>query len=255
MKKILICLLTGIFAVSLVGCGADDITLDSRQNDLIAEYIAGEMLKFSYDNEWKYTKVRTALDKYESNGTTYSPIVPTQQATTSVAGNSTTATTKAGTTKSSATSSATGTTASTDIYQALTNALGITGASISVKDCTSGTRYPMEEYAVCISARDGYKVVAVEFNIKNNLSSEMTLNTASSGVTMRIDAGGKDIVQTASMLNNDIIALKDVKVAAGSTYTAVACLQVPESSASGTATLTAYKNGASLGTISNLSIQ
>ena len=61
MKKILVCLLTGIFAVSLVGCGADDITLDSRQNDLIAEYIAGEMLKFSYDNEWKYTKVRQLL--------------------------------------------------------------------------------------------------------------------------------------------------------------------------------------------------
>lgn len=255
MKKILVCLLTGIFAVSLVGCGEDDITLDSRQNELVAEYIAGEMLKFSYDNEWQYTKVRTALNKYEGNGTSYNPIAPTQQASTSATGNSTTATTKAGTTTSSNISSVTSTTASTDVYQALTNALGITGASINVKDCTAGTRYPMEEYAVCISAKDGYKVVAVEFNIKNNSSSEMTLNTASSGVTMRLDVGGKNIVQTASMLNNDIISLKDVKVAAGSTYTAVACFQVPDSSATGAATLTAYKNGASFGTISNLPIQ
>ncbi len=253
MKKILVCLLTGIFAISLVGCGENDITLDSRQNELIAEYIAGEMLKFSYDNEWQYTKVRTALNKYESNGTSYNPIAPTQQA--SVTGNSTTATTKAGTTTTASSSSVTGATVSTDVYQALANAFGITGAGISVKDCTSGTRYPMEEYAVCISAKDGYKVVAVEFNIKNNSSSELTLNTASSGVTMKADIGGKNIIQTASMLNNDIISLKDIRVAAGSTYTAVACFQVPESSASGTISLTAYKNGVSLGTISNLSIQ
>ena len=81
------------------------------------------------------------------------------------------------------------------------------------------------------------------------------MNTASSGVTMKADIGGKNIIQTASMLNNDIISLKDIRVAAGSTYTAVACFQVPESSASGTISLTAYKNGVSLGTISNLSIQ
>lgn len=254
MKRLLVVLLTGIFAVSLVGCGEDDITLDSRQNELVAEYIAGEMLKFSYDNEWDYTKVRTALNKYESNGTAYNPIASTQQTTSAVAGSSVTSATKAGTT-SAATSTTTTSAASTDIYQALSNELGITGASISVKDCTSGTRYPMDEYAVCISAKDGYKIVAVEFNIKNNSSSDLTLNTSSSGVTMRIDAGGKNIVQTASMLNNDIISLSNVKVAAGSTYTAVACFQVPESSAAGDITLTAYKSGASLGTINNLTIK
>jgi hypothetical protein len=110
----------------------------------------------------------------------------------------------------------------------------------------------MDEYAVCISAKDGYKIVAVEFNIKNTSSSDITMNTSSSGVTMRLAISGKNIVQTASMLTNDIIYLKDVTVKAGESYTAVACFQVPDDYATGEATVTAYKNGSSLGTISGV---
>ena len=68
MKKSIAVLLVCLLLTSLVGCG-DDITLDKRENDLVAEYIAGVMLKYSYDNEWKYTKVSNALNKYQSNGT------------------------------------------------------------------------------------------------------------------------------------------------------------------------------------------
>jgi hypothetical protein len=113
----------------------------------------------------------------------------------------------------------------------------------------------MEEYAVCISAKDGYKIVAVEFNIKNTSSSDITLNTSSSGVTMRLSISGKNIVQTASMLTNDIISLKEVAVKAGETYTAVACFQVPDDYATGEATVTAYKSGSSIGTISGLKVE
>jgi hypothetical protein len=258
-----------------VGCGSSDITLDRRENELVAEYIAGEMLKFSYDNEWEYTKVRTALNKYESNGTAYyNTSYSSQQSTTAAStttattSSTTTATTAANSTATtaangSATTNQTGTTAaagtttnsSPDVFTTLAGALGITGASVSVKDCVADERYPMEEYAVCISAKDGYKIVAVEFNIKNTSSSDITLNTSSSGVTMRLAIGGKNIVQTASMLTNDIISIKDATVKAGETYTAVACFQVPDDYAKGEATVTAYKNGSSIGTISGVKVE
>lgn len=246
MKRVVSILLTGIMAVTLTGCG-NDITLDKRENELIAEYVAGVMLKYSYDNKWEYTKVRTALNKYESNGTSYSPII--QQPTTA---GSTTAPTGSQNNNSSATVSATA--VATDVYKSLSNALGFK-TSLSFRRCTAGSRYPMDEYAVCISAKDGYKVVAVEFDIKNTTGSEITLNTKSSGVTMKLEVGGKSIVQTASMLNNDVICLEDVKVSAGGSYTAVACFQVPEDLAAGKATLTAYQNGTVLGALDGINIQ
>jgi hypothetical protein len=257
-----------------VGCGSDDITLDRRENELVAEYIAGEMLKFSYDNEWDYTKVRTALNKYESNGTAYyNTSYSSQQSTTaaSTTSSTTTATTAANTTATTAANGSaalnksvttattaagsTATNASPDVYTTLASSLGITGATISVKDCVADVRYPMEEYAVCISAKDGYKIVAVEFEIKNTSSSDITLNTSSSGVTMRLAIGGKNIIQTASMLTNDIIYLKDTTVKAGESYTAVACFQVPDDYATGEATVTVYKNGSSIGTISGVKVE
>jgi hypothetical protein len=270
MKRKLAVLLICVLTLSFVGCGSGDITLDKRENELVAEYIAGEMLKFSYDNEWDYTKVRTALNTYESNGTAYyNTSYSSQQATT--AAGTTTATTAATVANSTATTAANSTTAAngtgsttattaasdsaTDVYTALADALGVTGATISVKGCSADVRYPMEEYAVCISAKDGYKVVAVEFDIKNTSSSDITINTSSSSVTMRLAISGKNIVQTASMLANDIISLKDVSVKAGETYTAVACFQVPDSYATGEATVNVYKSGSSIGTISGLKIE
>ena len=56
MKRLALAALcmVGVFALS--GCG-DNVTLTEEQNDMIAEYVAGSLLKHSYDNEWKYTKL------------------------------------------------------------------------------------------------------------------------------------------------------------------------------------------------------
>ena len=239
VKKSIAVLLVGLLLTSLAGCG-DDITLDKRENDLVAEYIAGVMLKYSYDNEWKYTKVSNALNKYQSNGTIPPSAVT---GTGSRQENSTAASSKPSGNQS----------ASVNVYAAMSDALGLTGADISFKSYTVGTRYPMDEYAVCFSAKDGYKIVTLEFNIKNNSGSDMVMNTASKQVTMKLDIGGKSVVQSASMLYNDIISLNKVKLAAGDSYTAVACFQVPEANASSTdITCTVYNGGQSLGTISNI---
>ena len=60
MKKFLTGLLVLLCMAALTGCGKNDISLTNEENDLVAEYIAGTLLKYSYDNEWKYQKLNTA---------------------------------------------------------------------------------------------------------------------------------------------------------------------------------------------------
>ena len=54
MKKIAIAVLSAVCVFALAGC-ADDVTMDNEQNDIVAEYIAGTLLRHSYANEWKYS--------------------------------------------------------------------------------------------------------------------------------------------------------------------------------------------------------
>ena len=54
MKKVITGLLVLLCMAALTGCGKNDISLTNEENDLVAEYIAGTLLKYSYDNEWKY---------------------------------------------------------------------------------------------------------------------------------------------------------------------------------------------------------
>ena len=60
MKKVITGLLVLLCISALTGCGKDDVTLTNEDNDLVAEYIAGTLLKYSYDNEWKYQKLNSA---------------------------------------------------------------------------------------------------------------------------------------------------------------------------------------------------
>ena len=60
--------------------------------------------------------------------------------------------------------------------QKLSEALGLSGVTVSYKDVSIGDRYPTDAYAVCVPADSGCKVVAVEFTIKNNGASPITAN-------------------------------------------------------------------------------
>ena len=66
MKKFLTGLLVLLCMAALTGCGKNDISLTNEENDLVAEYIAGTLLKYSYDNEWKYQQLQvlTAVHRH-----------------------------------------------------------------------------------------------------------------------------------------------------------------------------------------------
>lgn len=219
MKKLALAALcmVGVFALS--GCG-DNVTLTEEQNDMIAEYVAGTLLKHSYDNEWKYTKLNSS-----NAGRTSS---------TNTAVSGTTAATKAGTVTATTAASGTGTSlASGEAATAtsLSEALGLSGVEVKYKDISIGDRYPTEAYAVCVPADSGCKVVAVEFTIKNTGTVSVTATTKSSSVTMKLNMGSGTYNQYKSMLKDDICGLDGVSIKPGESYTAVAIFQVPKDSA------------------------
>ena len=206
MKKFLTGLLVLLCMAALTGCGKNDISLTNEENDLVAEYIAGTLLKYSYDNEWKYQKLNTAQ--------------------------------KTGVTTTAGTNSSTQTPSQSQSVN-----------SVRYKDYVTGSAYPLDDY-VSVPAQQGYKVVAVELTLTNTSGQAVTLNS-SGNVTFKLEVGGTGVGNYASILKNDITALKNVSLAAGASKDVVVLFQVKESDASLVAgsSMTATSSGTSIGSL------
>lgn len=248
MKKVITGLLVLLCMAALTGCGKNDISLTNEENDLVAEYIAGTLLKYSYDNEWKYQKLNTAQKTGVTTtaGTNSSTQTPTQ----SQAGNSqkpTASSSSAASTTASA-SGAAGTT-STDLMGSLPSALGLSGVTVKYKDYVTGSSYPSDAY-VSVPAQSGCEVVAVELTLTNTSGQAVTLNS-SGNVTFKLEVGGTGVSNYASILKNDITTLKNVSLAAGASKDVVVLFQVKESDANSVAgaSMSATSSGTSLGSL------
>ncbi len=248
MKKVITGLLVLLCMAALTGCGKNDISLTNEENDLVAEYIAGTLLKYSYDNEWKYQKLNTAQKTGVTTtaGTNSSTRTPTQ----SQAGNSqkpTASSSSAASTTASASGKA-GTT-STDLMGSLPSALGLSGVTVKYKDYVTGSSYPSDAY-VSVPAQSGCEVFAVELTLTNTSGQAVTLNS-SGNVTFKLEVGGTVVSNYASILKNDITTLKNVSLAAGASKDVVILFQVKESDASSVAgaSMTATSSGTSLGSL------
>ena len=178
MKKVITGLLVLLCISALTGCGKDDVTLTNEDNDLVAEYIAGTLLKYSYENEWKYQKLNSAQN---GGGTTSSSGIqkPSQTQSATTGHNNTIQTTKA---------SGNSANASADLLTGLPTALGFNGVTLTYKDYTVGNQYPAENYVVSVPSQTGCKVVAVEMTLTNTSGSTVNL-TSSGGVVLKLTAG------------------------------------------------------------------
>ena len=203
-------------------------------------YIAGTLLKYSYDNEWKYQKLNSAQN---GGGTISSSGIqkPSQTQSAITGHNNTIQTTKAS--GNSANTSA-------DLLTGLPTALGFNGVTLTYKDYTVGNQYPADNYVVSVPSQTGCKVVAVEMTLTNTSGSTVNL-TSSGGVVLKLTAGSTAVSNYASMLKNDITTLKNVSLAAGESKEVVVLFQVKESDANSLAGLvmSATSSGTSLGSL------
>ena len=245
MKKIFTVACVLLCCISLAGCGKNDISLTTEQNDLVAEYIAGTLLKYSYENEWKYQKLNSAGNTYTGTGNKNTTQV-TQQTTQASQSQSTTQ----GATQSASSQGTTSSPASEDLLTGLPEALGLNGVTLTYKDYVTGSSYPADSYSVSVPAQSGCEVVAVELKITNTSGSDITLNSSGS-IAIKLTTGGKSVNNSASLLKNDITALKNYKISSGESKDVVIIFQVKESDANSIAgsVMSATSSGTSLGSL------
>lgn len=245
MKKIFTVACVLLCCISLAGCGKNDISLTTEQNDLVAEYIAGTLLKYSYENEWKYQKLNSAGNTYTGTGNKNTTQV-TQQTTQVSQSQSTTQ----GATQSASSQGTTSSPASENLLTGLPEALGLNGVTLTYKDYVTGSSYPADSYSVSVPAQSGCEVVAVELKITNTSGSDITLNSSGS-IAIKLTTGGKSVNNSASLLKNDITALKNYKLSSGESKDVVIIFQVKESDANSIAgsVMSATSSGTSLGSL------
>lgn len=245
MKKIFTVACVLLCCISLAGCGKNDISLTTEQNDLVAEYIAGTLLKYSYENEWKYQKLNSAGNTYTGTGNKNTTQV-TQQTTQVSQSQSTTQ----GATHSASSQGTTSSPASENLLTGLPEALGLNGVTLTYKDYVTGSSYPADSYSVSVPAQSGCEVVAVELKIINTSGSDITLNSSGS-IAIKLTTGGKSVNNSASLLKNDITALKNYKLSSGESKDVVIIFQVKESDANSIAgsVMSATSSGTSLGSL------
>lgn len=240
------------------GCGSN-ITVTTEQNDLMAEYVSGVLLKYSFDNEWKYTKIRNAEKGISSSVSSSKISNTTEQTITNTTNNTSNTTNTINSTKSATTSSntstnnslttgsVTGSTEASTGSASVTNAdpmativqgLNLNGATINYNKYIVASNYPEENLVLSVPAGSGQKVIAIEFSISNPTATPIVCNTSSNNLTMKLivnkDSGNSEAV---TMLKNDLINLNNVTINSNSSYTAVAIYLVPESKATSISSL------------------
>lgn len=239
MKKIYaLCL---ILVLLLTGCGSN-VEVTTEQNDLMAEYVAGVLLKYSYEDQWEYTKLRNA--KYgisDSVVSTNTNIVnsATKETTANNSLASASSNTTMNSTASTSTNSSTNTTTSSDPMNMILQGLNISGATINYNKHIVASTYPEQNLVLSVPAGAGQKVVALEFEISNPTATPIVCNTSTNSLNMKLlinnEAG---ISETVSMLKNDLINLSNITINPGSSYTVAAIFIVPESKANNISSLT-----------------
>lgn len=242
-KMLLVGLVTGL-AVTMTGCGSKNYTLTTEQNDQIADYIANVMLERSYDNAWKYRKAKNslAMDNSLNNGSLNKPSANSNGSNTGNQNSNTNGTSNG---------VANGDAQSTDPLNTLGQKLELNGAKITYKTYEVGDRYPTGEYVICVPANPGCKILAVEFNIQNQSSDDIVVNSKESDISINLSLNGETVKQETTILKNDISQLSDVTIKATETYKAVAIFQIKEEQSDNLSKMTAgiYAGGTSLGTV------
>lgn len=223
MKKAIVLLLTLVLVFSLCACG-NDISLNKQDNDLVAEYVAGVMLKYSRDNIYNYRQLKNEQNKQEE---------PTKGGSSQ--GNNNLHTNPAGSSgnaggSGSQSGSSGGQNYVADVMGQLAKDLNLNGATIVYHSYAAGDFYSPDGI-LSVPASAGCKVFSFRFLIQNDTGEQIMVNTNSSSVRFKLSVGGRTIAQSATILANDLNSLKNVVITVGGSYEGVVIFQVPNEAA------------------------
>lgn len=102
------------------------------------------------------------------------------------------------------------------------------GIDITYKDSVIGDEYPNDGSALfVVEAEPGKKLVAVEYYLTNNTDADITYSVSQDTPVFRLKVdSSKSVMSFKTLLLNDFSNMKDFKLAAGETKTAVIVFQI-----------------------------
>lgn len=197
-----------LLAAVLTGC-ASVPELSQEDNDVAAEYMAGELLK--YDKSYSY-----AFD-YDR-----SVLIPTPEPTPKP----TVKPSESADVGSSSSSGGRNKTESTVKEVDLEKIYGVSGVSIKQTGYSLRSRYSDSNGAE-VSAGKGNRLLVATFNIKNTTGSEVSVKLGKSPVTYGLNIDGKGYGEPLMSIINHDMQFFDEKIPAGKTRKGVLIFEIP----------------------------
>lgn len=171
MKKKLMAVALAV-ALSSTGCGVVDLSDENK--DIIAEYMAGELLKYNKNYSGSIDYDRSVLTSTPTPEPTEDVVKPVATVKPEDKDNP----------QKSATDSGDDGTGETNTEVSLSELYGKKGINVKQTTYTSGRSYG-SDYST-IAAGSGKKLIVVYFNIKNTSSKSMRLNLSDKSVTYEL---------------------------------------------------------------------
>ena len=190
------------------------VDLDSEQNNLIAEYAAGVLIKHSYNHSNRY-EFSASEDETEEEPTV-EPEKPTDEGETVE--------------PEKPTSSEEETTTAPEEIK-FEEVLGFENISVECDGYEVTESLDADPNGLFeLVAETGYKFVVVNYMLTNTSEEEITVNTADKNIILKacFNNDYKYNNYDASILGNDLTVSKDVLIEAGAEYKAVTIFMVPE---------------------------
>ena len=212
----ILCFVLAVSVISLAGCaGVKDMT--EEQSDLVAEYAAGVLLRYSDKYERRLiTKDRRAAQEKEEGGPTASPPVATPTATSGA---------EATATSSRADSDSPEMTASPVPEVSLDDLYQLNGIKVSYDSCRFTKRYGSSQ----IRADKGQTLFIVTFALKNVSGAGKSVSLMDRrNITYTLDVDGSQYVPGISMLPNGGMDYLDTSIPKGKTEKAVLIFQMDD---------------------------
>lgn len=204
-------LIACVLAVALSGC-ASVPELSQEDNDMAAEYMAGELLKYDKSYSYAFDYDRTVL-------------IPTPEPTpTPTVKPSEPAATDSG--SGSKGSGSKNDTTSTLQEVSLEKIYGLSGVSIKQTGYSLRSRYSDDNYAE-VSAGKGNRLLIVTFNIKNTSGTEKSVQLDKSSVTYGLNIDGKGYGEPLMSIINQDIQFFRAKIPAGKSRKGVLIFEIP----------------------------
>lgn len=210
----------------LAGCGSKEaVEITEEQNNMIAEYMAGALLRYNmrYEEELIYTSAIEDTAPEESKS-------PAPEPTASAPATQTPAQApeQGGTAQGSEPEVT---------YSSLDEVIGEDGIELAYKSSSFYDSYPKGDTSFVIEPNGSNQLLVAEFQLSNASSKDKTVDLSGAGIQYALTIGGKEHKALLTALPNDLRFLS-MKLKAGKKKTVIVVFEVGKDATLGDASLT-----------------